>query len=117
MTVDPVVLATIISMAVVTYATRVAGFALMSRAALSGRLGAWLSYVPGAVLVAIVAPAAFPAGLTGAPRGESGALAGGLPEAVAAIVTAFVAARFKNLLLAMVAGIGTVWLLRRLLVG
>ena len=117
MSVDPVVLATIIGMAVVTYATRLAGFALVSRAALSGRLASWLSYVPGAVLMAIVAPAVLPTGASGEARGVSGALTGGVPEAVGAVVTAAVAVRFKNLLLAMVAGVATVWLLRRLLGG
>ena len=114
MSVDPMVLLTIIGMAVVTYATRIAGFALLSRSAMSGRLTSWLSYVPGAVLIAIVAPAAFPTGVEVGVRGESGALTGGLPEVVGAAVTAAVALRFKNLLLAMVAGIGTVWLLRQL---
>src|SRR5687767_11765975 len=103
MSVDPLVLATIISMAVVTYATRVAGFALVSRAALSGRLAAWLSYVPGAVLMAIVAPVVLPTGVTEGVHGVSEALTGGVPESVGALVTAAVAARFKNLLLAMVA--------------
>jgi uncharacterized membrane protein len=115
MSVDPLVLATIVSMAVVTYATRVAGFALLSRTGHAGRLAAWLAYVPGAVLIAIVAPAALPTGVRAGVLGESGALVGGLPEAVGAVVTAAVAVRFKNLLLAMVAGVATVWLLRRLL--
>ncbi|HET9494245.1 MAG TPA: AzlD domain-containing protein [Chloroflexia bacterium] len=115
MRVDPIVLATIISMAVVTYATRVAGFALLSRAGLSGRLTAWLAYIPSAVLMAIVAPAALPTGLAAGAGGESGALVGGLPEAVGAAITAAVAVRFKNLLLAMAAGVAIVWLLRRLL--
>jgi uncharacterized membrane protein len=113
MTVDPIILVTIVGMAIVTYATRIAGFALLSRAGLSGRLVAWLGYVPGAVLMSIVAPSAWPTGLTEGIRGESGAPYGSMPEAVGAVVTALVAVRFKNLLLAMVAGVVTVWLLRR----
>jgi uncharacterized membrane protein len=117
MSVDPIVLLTIIGMAVVTYATRIAGFALLSRSVMSGRLASWLSYVPGAVLMALVAPAAVPTGVMAGVHGESGALTGGIPEAVGAAVTAAVALRFKNLLLAMVAGVGTVWLLRQVIRG
>ena len=117
MSVDLMVLVTIIGMAVVTYATRVVGFALVSKSALSQRLTDLLSYIPGAVLMAIVAPGILPVGLVGAERGESAALNGGLPEAAGATVTAAVAMRFKNLLLAMVAGVATVWLLRQLLGG
>ncbi|MGA7730083.1 MAG: AzlD domain-containing protein [Chloroflexia bacterium] len=114
MTVDPVVLLTILGMAAITYATRVGGFLLLSRASLQGKLGAWLHYVPGAVLIAIVAPSVLPARLFGLQGGESGALTAGPAEAIAALVTAAIAARFKNLLLAMLAGVATVWLLRRL---
>lgn len=114
MSVDPVVLLTIVGMAVVTYATRIGGFLLLSRASLSGRLGPWLHYVPGAVLIAIVAPSIVPARLFGvASGGESGALTAGPAEALAALVTAVVAARFKNLLVAMLVGVATVWVLRR----
>lgn len=36
------------------------------------------------------------------------------PEAVATVVTAFVAARSKSLLFAMLAGVTTVWVLRHI---
>lgn len=116
MTIDPIVLLTIFLMAVVTYATRIGGFLLLSRAALQGRVGAWLHYVPGAVLIAIVAPSIIPLKLIGIQGGESGALTAGPAEAIAAVATAVVAARFKNLLLAMLAGVATVWLLRKVFV-
>ena len=114
MTIDPVVLMTILTMAVVTYATRVGGFVLLSKSMLEGRIGTLLHYVPGAVLVAIVAPSILPLKLIGIQGGESGALAAGAAEAIAAVITAAIAARFKNLLIAMLVGVITVWLLRRI---
>jgi uncharacterized membrane protein len=114
MTVDPIVLVTILGMAAVTYGTRIGGFLLLSKASLTGRLGAWLRYVPGAVIISIVAPGVVPAGLLGAEGGgASGALTAGPAEALAALVTVAVAARFKNLLVAMLAGVVTVTVLRR----
>lgn len=113
MTIDPLVLATILAMALVTYATRVGGFLLLSRSMLEGRLGAWLHYVPGAVLIALVVPTVVPLKLLGVAGGESGALTAGPAEALAAIITAAVAARFKNLLVAMLVGVASVWVLRK----
>ena len=115
MTVDPVVLLTILGMAAVTYTTRVGGFLLLGRASLRERLGPWLHYVPGAVLIAIVAPSVVPARLVGIEGGESGALTAGPAEALAALLAGVVAAKFKNLLAAMLVGVATVWVLRRLL--
>lgn len=116
MTIDPLVMATILAMAVVTYATRVGGFLLLSKSMLEGRVGQLLHYVPGAVLIAIVAPSVVPLKLFEAQGGESGALTAGPAEAIAAVVTAAVAARFKNLLVAMLVGVATVWLLRKVFV-
>jgi uncharacterized membrane protein len=113
MTIDPVVLLTILGMAAATYATRLGGFLLLNRSMLTGKLGALLHYVPGAVLIAIVAQAVVPVWWLGVEGGASGALTAGPAEAVAGVVTVVVAARFKNLLLAMLAGVITVWLLRR----
>ncbi len=90
MIVEPRVLLTILGMALVTYATRASGLWLMGRVTLSRRVEAWLRYVPGTVLVALVAP---------------GVLDSGLPGVVAALVTAAVAVRSGNALLAMVAGV------------
>ncbi len=62
MRLDPTTLAAILAMAAVTYATRVAGFAVVRRLALTGRAQLALEAVPGAVLVALVAPAVLTAG-------------------------------------------------------
>jgi uncharacterized membrane protein len=59
---DPATVAAIFAMAVVTYATRVAGFALVRRLELTGRARLALEAVPGAVLVALVAPAVLTSG-------------------------------------------------------
>ena len=92
--------ATILGMALVTYGLRVGGLWLMGRVTLTPRVEAWLRRVPGAVLVAIVAPAALAAGPAGV---------------VALLATVLVMARTRNLLLALAAGVGTVWLLRNVL--
>ena len=91
------VLFAIVGMAVVTYLTQVGGLWLISKVTPSPRVAALLRHIPGAVLVAIVAPAVFTQGLA---------------EASAAVATVLVAIRTKNVLLAMVVGIGVVWGLR-----
>ncbi len=89
----------IIVMALITYGFRAGGYWLMGRVTLSPRVEAGLAYLPGAVITALVVPAALDAGL----EGVLGLLAVGL------------AMRLRsNLLLAMVAGIVTVWLVRNL---
>jgi branched chain amino acid efflux pump len=93
-------LGVILEMALVTYATRAGGLWLMGRVHPSPRVEAWLRYVPGAVLAAIIAPIAF---------------SGGVKETLALLVTAIVAARGGNMLLAIVTGVGSVWVLRTFL--
>ncbi len=83
----------ILGMALVTYLTRISGLWLMSRVTLSRRMKAWLGYIPGTVLVAIIAPAV---------------LSTSLAEAGAALATVLVAARTRNVLLSMIVGIGVV---------
>lgn len=97
MAIDPLSLATILGMALVTYLTRFTGLWLMGRFKLPPRLEAGLRYIPGAVLISIVAPAA---------------LTQGPAEIVAAALTVFAAARTKNLLLAMLVGVVAVACLR-----
>jgi uncharacterized membrane protein len=46
----------ILAMAVVTYATRIGGILLMARVSLSPRIEAFLRYLSGSVLIAIIAP-------------------------------------------------------------
>ncbi len=97
MGIDSTTLITILGMALVTYATRAGGLLLMRRVSLSGPVERWLRYVPGAVLVALVAPTIAQ---------------GGLATLLATAATIVVAARSKSLVLAMVAGVGVVCLLR-----
>ncbi len=93
-------LITILGMALVTYATRAGGFWMMSLVTPSPRIEAWLRQIPGAVMVSLVAPTV---------------LASSLAETLAALVTVLVAARTKNVLLAMVVGVAAVWVLRIIL--
>ncbi len=62
MAVDPRVLVTILLMGAVIYATRAGGLWLASRVEISGRLEAWLGFLPGAILVSIVAPTVLTSG-------------------------------------------------------
>lgn len=94
---DTLALITILGMALVTYATRAGGFWLMGLVTPSPRIEAWLRQIPGAVLVAIIAPTV---------------LASSLAETLAALASALVALRTKNVLVAMVVGVGAVWVLR-----
>jgi uncharacterized membrane protein len=90
-------LVTLAGMMLVTYGARLGGLWLMSRLRPSARLERWLRSIPGAVLVAIVAPSI---------------VAGGTADALGALATMAVAARSKNVLLAMIAGVGVVFLVR-----
>ena len=94
---ETLTLITILGMALVTYATRAGGFWLMGLVTPSPRIEAWLRQIPGAVLVAIIAPTV---------------LASSLAETLAALATVLVAIRTKNVLIAMVVGVATVWALR-----
>jgi uncharacterized membrane protein len=97
---ETLTLITILGMALVTYATRAGGFWLMGLVTPSPRIEAWLRQIPGAVLVAIVAPTV---------------LASSLAETLAALATVLVAIRTKNVLIAMLVGVAAVWLLRLIL--
>ena len=88
---------TILGMALVTYATRAGGFWLMCLVTPSPRIEAWLKQIPGAVLVAIIAPTV---------------LASSVAETLAAVATVLVAIRTKNVLIAMLVGVTTIALLR-----
>jgi uncharacterized membrane protein len=97
---ETLTLITILGMALVTYATRAGGFWLMGLVTPSPRIEAWLKQIPGTVLVAIIAPTV---------------LASSLAETLAALATVLVAIRTKNVLIAMVVGVATVWALRLVL--
>ncbi|MGZ3626475.1 MAG: AzlD family protein [Ktedonobacteraceae bacterium] len=88
---------TILGMALVTYAARAGGFWLMGLVTPSPRVETWLKQIPGAVLVALIAPTI---------------LASSIAETLAAIATVLVAIRTKNVLIAMLVGVATVALLR-----
>ncbi len=94
------VMLTLLGMALVTYATRAGGHWLMSRIPHSPAVERWLQHIPGAVLVAIIAPTLFSTGPA---------------EILAAGGTVLVARVTKNVLLAMVVGVGMVWVLRHFL--
>lgn len=91
-------LLTIFGMALATYASRAAGLMLMSRMTPGPRMQRFMHAIPGAILASIVAPSA---------------LAAGPAEAVATVVTALTAWRFRNLPVAMVAGVAAVLVLRQ----
>ena len=99
MSVDPMTLAAIVAMAVVTYLTRIGGFFIAGRLALRGRAKAAFDAIPPAVLVAVIAPSA---------------LATGWPETVAALITAAAATRLP-LLATIAVGVVAVVLLRSLI--
>ncbi len=90
----------ILAMALVTYGTRAGGFWLMRGLPPSRRLAAALRHMPGALLVAIVAPLALASGMAGIV-----ALAG----------AALIAIRTGRVLPALVAGVALVALLRAIL--
>jgi len=86
-------------MALVTYGFRGGGYWLMGKVTLSPRMEAGLAYLPGAVITALVVPSMLEAGF---------------PGVVGVVVVALSMRVRPNLLLAMVAGVVTVWLLRHL---
>jgi uncharacterized membrane protein len=90
MGVEPKVLVAILLMAIVVYAARAGGLWLASRVEISGRVEAWLDYLPGAILVSIVAPTV---------------LTSGPAEALAALAVVLVALRSGGLLLATATGV------------
>jgi uncharacterized membrane protein len=94
---DATALFTIAGMALVTYLTRAGGLFLMERVTFSPRFKTWLNCLPGTVIISMVAPSVF---------------SGNIAEAGAALATILVTIRFKSIFPAMLAGVGTVWLLR-----
>ncbi len=94
------VLVAILAMAVAAYATRAGGLWLMGWVKPSPRAEAWLRVLPGAVLVAIIVPEV---------------VAGGLAALLATLATLLVAARTKNLLVALGVGVAAIWVLRQVI--
>ena len=98
MTESTATLLTIIGMAMATYATRLSGLWLVSVFPESRWLERGLRHIPGAVIISLIAPPALL-------RGPS--------DMLAAAVTGFVAARTRNVLMAMIAGVAAAGLARR----
>ena len=99
---------TIIGMGVITYAIRVSLFLLPEGAQLPERLLRALRYVPAAVLSAIIAPELLlPGGAFDLSLGNERLLAG--------LVAILVAWRTRNVLLTVIAGMGTLWALQALI--
>lgn len=94
---DAIVVGTILAMAAVTYVTKAGGLWLMGRVEVSDRVEAWLNALPGAIVVAIIAPAL---------------VNGGPIEWTAGAVVLLVAWKLGSILASMAIGIGLVWLLR-----
>lgn len=94
---DPTVVGVVLAMAAVTYATKVGGLWAVGRVDLSRRAEAGIDALPGAVVVAFVAPALSD---------------GGVPEWIAAAATVVVARETGNLLASLAVGVGTVLALR-----
>jgi len=97
---SPEALYAIALMGLATFAIRVAGLLLADRLPRQGFIAAWLRYIPGAVLAALVAPAIA---------------TGGPAEIVAALATALVFIATRSLIAAMAAGVILVYLVRLLL--
>jgi len=99
MSLDATTLMAILAMAIVTYATRVAGLLVAHRLVLTGRSKAAFDAIPPAVLVAVIAPTA---------------LTTGWAEVLATILTAIAATRLP-LLATIVVGVVSVVLLRQII--
>jgi len=100
MRIEPTALAAIAAMALATYLTRIGGYWLVRRFKLSGRLRAGLEAVPGAILIALIAPAAF---ATGIAESAAAAVALGVamlrwPMLVAIVASAAMAAGLRAII-------------------
>ncbi|GAB6880606.1 hypothetical protein JCM17823_28800 [Halorubrum gandharaense] len=90
---DPLVVATIAAMVVVTVLTKWGGLWLLSRVEVSDRVQAGIDVLPGAIVIALLGPELAD---------------GGPPEWAAAGLTLLVMWRTGNILLALIAGVGGV---------
>jgi len=97
---DPLVVAVILAMALVTVLTKVGGLWLLSRTEVGERVEAGLRVLPGAIVIALLGPELA---------------AGGPAEWAAAGVVLLAMWRTESILLALCAGVGAVVLFRALL--
>lgn len=93
-------LVVILAMALLTFGTRIGGFWIMNVMPMTPALEAFLRYLSGSVLVAILAPAV---------------LGGGVPAVAAVTVAVLVMVHTRNMLLALTCGVMAAALLRALL--
>ncbi len=96
---------TILGMGVVTFGIRALPLTVLDKVQMPGWLSQGLQFVPPAVLTAIIFPDLFLPG--GAP-----AFTLANPRLWAGVVAALAAWRFKNIMLTVIAGMGTLWLLQ-----
>ena len=100
MDLDPVTLFAIAGMALATYATRIGGFTLMRFMQVKGRMKAALDAMPAAILTAVIAPMV---------------VATGVPETLAAVITAGAAMLRLPLIAVVIIGVASVVGLRILI--
>lgn len=100
MELDPVNFLAIAGMAIATYATRVGGFAFMRFMQVKGRMKAALNAMPVAILTSVIAPTV---------------VATGIPETLAAAITAGAAMLRLPLIAVVIIGIASVVVLRILI--
>ncbi|MCB4824687.1 AzlD family protein [Roseicella aerolata] len=91
------VLAAIIGMALASYLCRAGGYAVLRVTRPPPFVQAMLQHLPGCIFVAFLAPIF---------------LQSGWPAAAAGAVVLLVQARLRRLALSILAGVGTIWLLR-----
>lgn len=96
---------TILAMGIVTYTIRLSMFLLYGHLQLPDWLMRSLNYVPAAVLTAIIAPELF------LPGGTLDVSLGNL-RLIAGFIAIVVAWRTRNVLLTVLAGMGTLWALQ-----
>ncbi|HEY7763468.1 MAG TPA: AzlD domain-containing protein [Aestuariivirgaceae bacterium] len=97
---DALTLLAIAGMALATYATRIGGFALMRFMQVKGRMKAALDAMPAAILMSVIAPTV---------------IGTGVPETLAAAITAGVAILRLPIIAVVVIGIASVVTLRMVL--
>ncbi len=98
-TIDPLVLLTLVGMALVTALSRAGGFLMMRWVPLTPPVRLWMRAIPGAVIAAVVAPTLAQ---------------GGWPERIALVVTMLAMRVTGSDLGAVAAGIAAVVALRQL---
>jgi uncharacterized membrane protein len=97
---DPLVVAVILGMAIITYATKAGGLWFLNNFDISERFEAGLEILPGAVIISILGPEL---------------ISGGPAEWGAAGVVLLVIWKTENVLLSLICGVGAVLLFRSLI--